>query len=314
MKIAMIGAGAMGSILGAHFILGGAEVFLVDPFEAHIKAMQENGLKLKINQEEQQCLKVTAVTTADQVREKMDLILFMVKGLYTESAVKSAVCLADEHTYCMTLQNGIGNADILAKYFNPDKILAGIVEFGGRMEEPGSVIALINPTARIAFASTTEEEPDDFVKGIAQVLEKAGLKAQAMHKSEIDSIIWFKLAKNCSGNPICAVTRLPLGPYNNTEEGLPIEKAVFEEVEAVANAQGIHLAAQGKPHKISKESQMYQHLPSTAQDVKAHKKTEIDFLNGAVVRMGEKYGVPTPYNHMITALVKIIEQNYENQF
>lgn len=314
MKIGIVGAGAMGSILGAHFIMGGAEVYFVDPYEAHIKAMQENGLQIQVNQGEKKCVKVTAVTSADQISEKMDLILFMVKGLYTESAAQGAKCIADEHTYCLTLQNGVGNAEILANYFNADKILAGIVEFGGRMVEPGSVIALINPTAKIAFASTVAEEPDEFMKTIAAILEKAGLKALAMRKSEIDSIIWFKLAKNCSGNPICAVTRLPLGPYNNTDEGLPIEKAVFEEVEQVAKALGIKLADQGTPHKIPKESQMYNHLPSTAQDVKAKKKTEIDFLNGAVVRMGKKCGVATPYNHMITALVKIIEQNYDNQF
>ncbi len=314
MKIAIVGAGAMGSILGAHFVIGGAEVYFVDPFEAHIRSMQDNGLKFQINQEEPQYLKVTAVTSADQIKEKMDLILFMVKGLYTESAAQGAKCLADENTYCLTLQNGVGNAEILADHFNSDKILAGVVEFGGRMVEPGFVTALINPTAKIAFASTTAEEPNEFILSVAEILTKAGLKAFAKKKSEIESVIWFKLAKNCSGNPICAVTRLPLGPYNNTEEGLPIEKAVFEEVEAVANAQGIKLADQGKPHKISKDSQMYNHLPSTAQDVKARKKTEIDFLNGAVVRMGEKYGVPTPYNHMITALVKIVEQNYENQF
>lgn len=314
MKIAIVGAGAMGSILGAHFVMGGAEVYFVDPFEAHIRAMQENGLKFRINQEEPRYLNVTAVTSADQIDEKMDLILFMVKGLYTETAALGARCLADEHTYCMTLQNGVGNAEILAEHYNRERILAGVVEFGGRMEEPGFVCALINPTAKISFASTTEEEPDEFVQSVAGLLEKAGLRAYARKKSEIESVIWFKLAKNCSGNPICAVTRLPLGPYNNTDEGLPIEKAVFEEVEAVANAQGIRLADQGKPHKIPKESQMYGHLPSTAQDVKARKKTEIDFLNGAVVRLGGKYGVPTPYNHMITALVKIIEQNYENQF
>lgn len=314
MKIAIVGAGAMGSILGAHFILGGAKVYFIDPFEAHIKAMQENGLKIRINQEEPRNLKVTAVTSADQITEKMDLILFMVKGLYTASAAESARKLADEKTYCMTLQNGVGNAEILAEYYNRQRILAGIVEFGGRIEEPGSVSALINPAAKIAFASTTEEEPDEFMQETADTLVRAGLKAFAMKKSQIDAIIWFKLAKNCSGNPICAVTRLPLGPYNNTEEGLSIEKAVFEEVEAVANAQGIKLADQGAPHKIPKESQMYYHLPSTAQDVKAKKKTEIDFINGAVVRLGERYGVPTPYNHMIAALVKIIEQNYDNQF
>lgn len=314
MKIAVIGAGAMGNVLGAHFSIGGAEVFFVDPFEAHVKAMQEHGLKFQLNQEEPRILSVNAVTSADQIHEKMDLILFMVKGLFTESAAKGAQCLADEHTYCMTLQNGIGNDEILARYFNPDRILIGIIDFGARMVEPGSVCALLGPAAIIEFASNTAEAPGAFEQSVAELLTRSGLKASAKSKSEIRSIIWYKLAKNCSSNPICAVTRLPLGPYNNTEEGMFLRTAVFKEVETVAAAQGITLAAEGTPKRIEKSSQMYFHLPSTAQDVKMKKQTEAGSLNGAVAALGDKLGIPTPYNHMLYALVRIVEQNYEEQF
>ena len=141
-----------------------------------------------------------------------------------------------------------------------------------------------------------------------------GLNFYADKKSVVDSVIWWKLAKNCSGNPVCAIVRLPLGPYTNTEATHNIETALFMEVATVAKAQGITLSGWDTGKKLASDSKMFWHLPSTAQDVKNKKKTEIDFLNGAVARLGDELGIPTPYNHMIPALVKIVEENYDNQF
>ena len=314
MKIAILGAGRMGSLIGGFATLGGAECYLIDTWKEHVDTINRDGLTIYNNEDEPFNVKCRAYTSADQIGEKMDLIVVLVMGMYTRQALGAAMCLADEHTYVISLQNGLGHVEVLEEFFPKERILYGIVPYGGTVLGPGKVKTLTNETAESHFGSDAFEEPNDFMKEFASIMCAHGLHFYADKKSHVDSEIWFKLAKNCSGNPVCAVCRLPLGPYTNTDAAHGVEITLFMEVCAVAKAIGITVEKLATGNKISTESKMYNHLPSTAQDVKLRHKTEIDYLNGAVARLGDKYGVPTPYNHMITALVKIVEENYDSQF
>ena len=304
----------MGSLLGGFATLGGAECFLIDTWKEHVDTINSEGLTIYNNEDEPFTVKCRAFTSADQVGEKMDMIVVLVMGHVTRAAVEAAKCLCDEHTYCLTLQNGIGNVEVIEEYFPKEKILYGIMPYGGSMMGPGKAKTMCSPNASSHFASDAFEEPNEFMLEFEKIMCGHGLDFRAEKKSVVDSIVWWKLAKNCSGNPVCAVVRLPLGPYTNSDAAHAVETALFMEVAAVAKVQGITLTGWDTGNKMKPDSKMFWHLPSTAQDVKAKKKTEIDYLNGAVARLGDKYGIPTPYNHMITALVKIVEQNYENQF
>ena len=309
MNITLIGAGAMGSTIGGFLSESGANVYFVDPFEAHVKAINEKGLIYEVNGKVKTA-KIKAYTSADQIDEKMDLIIFLVKGLFTDTAAQASVGLASDDTYILTAQNGVGNVEILEKYFSKDKLLQGMIEFGAKMVEPGHVSALISPTAKVIIGPVNRVI-NGRIKEIGEYFTKSGLNF-AVHEN-MDPDIWYKMTKNCSSNPICAIVKLPLGPYKDCPEGSDIEKEIISEVRAVAiEVPPDPGVAAGK--KLTSDNPMYHHLPSTAQDVKGRKKTEIDFLNGAVVKYGEKYGAATPYNSMITALVKIIEKNYDAQF
>ena len=314
MKIAILGAGRMGSLVAGFATRGGADCYLIDTWKEHVDAINQDGLTIYNNEDPPFNVKCKAFTSADQIGEKMDLIIVLVMGSVTEQAVSASMCLADEHTYCMTLQNGLGNVEIIEKYYAPEKIIFGIMPYGGTVLGPGKVKTLINANAESHFGPHGFEDPDAFMKSFEAIMLSQGLNFYAASKTEVNRIVWWKLAKNASGNAICGVCRLPLGPYTNCQYARPIEVALFYETAAVAAAQGITLPQFDTGNNIAETSKMYNHLPSTAQDMKSHHKTEIDFINGAVARLGDKYGIPTPYNHMITALVKTIESNYDKQY
>ena len=306
----------MGSLVAGNATVGGAECYLIDTCKEHADAINAEGLTIFNNEEEPFTVQCKAFTSADQIGEKMDLIVVLVMGMQTREAVRSAMCIADEHTYCLTLQNGVGNVEILEEFFPDDRLLFGVMPYGGEVLGPGSVKTMTGKGDKSHFGSCGFEEPNEFMEEFAACMRSRGLEFYAEPKSAVESAAWNKLAMNCSGNPVCAVTRVALGPYTNCDSTAPIEIGLFMEVAAVARAKGVDLSGWNwnTGRKMPKDSKMYWHLPSTAQDVKAKHKTEIDFLNGAVSRIGAKLGVATPYNNMITALVKIVEENYDNQF
>lgn len=314
MKIAIMGAGRMGSLVAGNACRGGAECFLVDPWKEHVDAINTNGLTIQNNNDEPYTVSCKAVTSADQIDEKVDLIVILVMGKHTREAVEASMCLADEHTYCLTLQNGLGNVEVIEEYYPKERILYGIMPYGGTVLGPGKVHTLCSSRAQSHFGSDAFEDPNDFMLEFAKIMCSQGLLFNADKKSVVDAEIWYKLARNASGNAICAVCHLPLGPASHAPGYTALETALFYEVAAVAAAQGIVLAKFNAGAKFSPTSPMFYHLPSTAQDVQGKKKTEVEFINGAVARLGDKLGIPTPYNHMVADFLRIIDSTYEYQF
>lgn len=315
MKIAIIGAGAMGGTIGGYFSLGGADVVFVDPYQVHIDKINTDGLQMDVNGTIK-TIPGRGFTAAAQIGETMDLVVIVTKGHFIESAIQGALCLFDEHTACMAIQNGLGNVEILSNYINPSRLYASIVQLGASMPGPGIVKVLKREGAILSCGPTAQEEPTGQIRELTAILTRGGLDAFAMTKSEINLKIWYKVTANCTGNPCCAVTRLELGRFTNCPEGIEIKLGLLREILQVAECEGVTglekltTADQYWPE----DNPMYHHIPSTAQDVRTKRKTEIDFLNGAIVRLGKKHGILTPYNSMITNLIKIIENNYEHMF
>ncbi|MGN0983626.1 MAG: ketopantoate reductase family protein [Gemmiger sp.] len=315
MKITIIGAGAMGATIGAYFSLGGADVRFVDPYRAHIDKINADGLQMDVNGQ-LRTIRVRGYYAASEIGETMDFVVIVTKGHFIDSAIQGALCLFDEHTACMAIQNGLGNVDILSKYVDRSRIYASIVQLGASMPGPGRVQVLKREGAMLSCGPVDQEEPTEGIRAVTEILTKGGLDAFPLTRAEINRKIWYKMTANCTGNPCCAVTRLPLGRFTNCPEGIAIKSGLLEEILAVAACEGvtglreITTATKYWPE----DNPMYRHVPSTAQDVRAKRKTEIDFLNGAIVRLGKKHGIPTPYNSMITNLVHIIENNYDAMF
>lgn len=320
LKYAVVGAGAVGSIIGALPALGGAEVWFVDPFEAHMRAIAEHGLKIRKGTyaDPENCeelrVRVHAVTEPEPVG-KADVIILLVKSTFTESAVPTVRALYREGTIILTLQNGLGNVELLEENFPGGCVACGVTTISSMVLEPGYVRSMF-PPAHDIYIGSTQEALRSRLEEICSDFRAGG--SDCSYAEDILRRVWTKVAMNCSVNPIMGILRLNARRANTFEEYLYLSRKVLEEIHAVAGAKGIHLDPKetgmyrrAMPYETSTSPDNY---PSTAQDIKSHRKTEIAFLNGAIVREGLAAGVPTPYNDAITQLVTILENSYEWQF
>lgn len=313
MKYAVIGAGAMGSVLGACLALGGGEVWFVDPFEAHMKAIQEKGLTFDFDGVPHTLGQIHAVTSAKDAGGKVDMILLMVKGIYTKSAIENIRLLAGENTQILSLQNGIGNIDILQEAGFPASCLAhGVVDFGATLKAPGSVLCQLKPGQGLHFGPV-DHQPKEALNEAAACWQRAGLKVELLENAEFK--IWYKFAVNCGGNAQCGLVRANLAGYLDHPLGRELCLRVQEEIVRVANAKGIPLTMEPFIQARQKPlGPLGGHMPSTSQDMLAKKPTELEFLYGAACREGKKAGVPTPFNEVIYMLTKIYEDTYDSPY
>lgn len=315
MKYAILGAGAMGSLIGAHFAKGGAEVILIDPYEAHMNVIASDGLTMTVNGTPE-VLRMKAVTAPEEVGI-CDVVIVLVKGLHTVNALKGARNLFGEKTYALTLQNGIGTEDNLLTALPAEKILKGVMHITSKLTAPGAIESMINyERANVHIGSyCPSSEANDTAQAVVADLCAGGLNA--VFDQEIEEAIWAKAVNNISANAACGIVRLPLGIYCTHKDGRFLLETCIKEVISVAEAHGVKNLDFERVIRFIEEHTIPKfgtHLPSTAQDMKAKRKTEIDSLNGAISRLGDRYGIATPVNDVIAAMTHLIEDNYDKQF
>ncbi len=311
MKAAVIGAGIMGATIGTYLTDGGAEVYLVDPFRAHVDAINEKGLDIigydKNVTPFEKNYRIKAFYSPDLIGETVDYVIYCVKMMHMDAAIESAKCISDEHTLQISLLNGVGSAEKLLEVYPPERVVYGVVSSGGAVLEPGKVDRNFRPGFSFMSVGPASKSRCEALEKIKAVLD--GTDCTFNIYEDIDPIVWEKMIKNCTGNAICSVARLTLGRLYNDDNGAELSELVEKEVRAVAEAQGIHVGP--TPRMKGKLPPDFPHVPSTAQDVIAKKQTEIDTINGAVSRLGRKYGVPTPVCDTLTMLIKLIQANYD---
>ena len=312
MKYAIVGAGAMGSIIGSYLYAAGQEVWLISTFEAHIEAIKEKGLEVDIDGKRRN-FRINAEVNAISVG-KVDLAILTVKGPSTISAIKILKSLSDENTVILTLQNGYGNVDLLKEHFNPERIAYGCIKLGGSLLKPGYVIGKGKKGETGIYVGSECEMLSEKLTNLAGHFRDGGIDSQYM--KDIDKIVWQKIATNCANNAGCAITRLPLDLWLEIQSAVDLSYEITKEVHAVARSKGIILP-EIKKEKVKKSTRSIKernaegHLTSTLQDILAKKTTENEFINGAIVKLGRKYGVSTPYNDAVYKLLRIVEETYE---
>ena len=313
MKIAIVGAGAMGSTLGALLQLGGAEVVLVDPYEAHMRAVREKGLSLLCNGTTYNVNGITAVSSPADAG-KADVMILMVKASYSEAALEQSAGIRDGQTVLVSFQNGLGHEEILRRYAAPTRIIYGCLNITGRLLQPGVVKAtVLNPDESILFGMYEE---DDYIRAAAKALEDCFNRsslAGARVTKEINTKIWNKALINCALNPLGAILRMTAPQMIRDPNARALMTATAREVETVARARGIENVDANRfidvlMPQFEKGPENY---PSMASDVLiTQKKTEIEHLNGAVARMAEEAGVEAPMCKVLTAMIRALEENY----
>lgn len=300
MRIAVLGAGAMGSVFGARLALGGAEVTLLDVNEAHLAAIAADGLRVDLDGTEHR-LPLAAMTPAD-FTGPADVVLLFTKVRHTDAAlesIKSALGAA----MVLTLQNGIGNAERIAAHLPADRVMLGLTMTPAEFVGPCRV-------ASHGAASTSLFSADGqhraILDDLVAVMQKGGINAKA--DPEIQAAIWEKAAFNCAMNAISALTAGTPGGIGALPEALELAQNTAAEGIAVAQASGVSASAERVRALIDHAAAHHLlHEPSMLQDLKAGRPTEIDALNAAIADRGEALGLSVPLNRTLTTLVRLAE-------
>lgn len=306
MKIAVVGPGAMGCLI-AGFLKHRTkeEVWLLDKFPERAGHIRNNSLKIEgMNQDFQAKLDVSA--DAKEIGA-CDLVVICVKSYSTEDACKSVKDMVAENTYVMTLQNGIGNIQILNDYFGEDKVIGGITNHGATLLGVGHVRHAGRGDTIIGKA---DGRLSAVLKETSAIFNKAGFDTKI--SKDIDSVIWSKLLINVGINALTAITRLNNGRLVEYEEPRALLRAAVQEAAKIMKRKRIKLAYDDPIQKVESVCKgTAANVSSMLQDVLGRKRTEIDFINGAIVRQGKSLGIPTPVNEVLTNIVKTIETSYD---
>ncbi|HEY8249099.1 MAG TPA: 2-dehydropantoate 2-reductase [Burkholderiales bacterium] len=288
-----MGAGAVGCYYGAVLARAGHEVTLIGRLQ-HVEAVQRSGLRLQTIDSDRH-IQLRASTEPDAVRGA-ELVLFSVKSTDTEAAGKALAPHLERDAAILTLQNGVDNAERLAATLGRE-VIPAVVYVAVEMAGAGHVRH--HGRGELVIASSKQSG------AIAAAFGAAGVPVET--SDNVAGALWAKLIVNCAYNALSAITQLPYGRLVQGA-GMPaVMRDVVDECLAVAQAAGVNVP--GDMHEAVRR--IAQTMPgqysSTAQDLTRAKKTEIDHLNGFVVRKGESLGVRTPVNRVLLALVKTLE-------
>lgn len=309
MKYAILGAGAMGSIIGATLAKGGQDVVLIDPYQEHMDRIKQHGLRLTIGSSTE-TVRLDTCSDPNQAGP-VDFIILLVKRVHSAAALEGAQVLIRPNTYICTLQNGLGNAELLEQYLPKERILQGVLRIAGRMNGPGDVSGEIAGGIAVYIGSLANEDATvATAKRLTEALTSGGLPAQ--FKSDVKQDIWTKAVNNICFNAPCGLLHLRIREYFAHPDGKRLIDDIAHETIQVAKAEGVTLEYQQIMRDLETNvlPTLGDHYPSLAQDMRNKRKTEIDSLNGAIVNYGRKLGIPTPVNDYITRLIKIAEDNY----
>jgi len=305
MKIAIIGAGAMGSLFGGLLCKSGNEVWFIDVWEEHINAIREHGLRMCGGGGD--IIVNPCATTQARDAGRVDLIILFVKGFHTEKAIQGVLDLIDDQTAVLTLQNGLGNVEIIEKFISREQILFGMTTLTSDLMGPGKIFM------SFAGEGETSIQPAGARWNDARLVKEVFNRA-ALHTVVAENVkqhIWEKLVVNCNYNTYCALLGLNVGQLIDCAASRSLLEVTTREISAVASAAGFKLSYdRAWEHLMEVGEEARAHYPSMVMDIRHQRQTEIEFLNGAVVREGKKHGVPTPANETAVSLIKILESTY----
>lgn len=301
-SITIVGAGAMGCYFAARLAEVGIALTVIDVDQTRIDKIAAEGIRVKDGQGER-CVRVRAMTAAE-FKGPVDLVMLFTKGMHSAAAMKSVAHLAMPGTLALTLQNGLGNAEIIAKFYPKTDIVIGITLAPADLE--GANVVSSRGKADTVLGPYQRGESTN-VKAVAEALRRAGFPIE--ETPNIHERIWEKLAFNAAMNAISTITNRPNGRMD-TAPGRRLLRATAQEVIAVASALGIHIDSDRLHAKIADAlTDHREHRPSMLQDYLAGRQTEIESINGAVVEAGRSIGVPTPINATLADLVRMIESS-----
>jgi 2-dehydropantoate 2-reductase len=306
MKIAILGAGAMGSAIGALLHESGHDVTLLEISPAVIEAVRANGLLIENKAGERRAVPIRITNNPAEVGQ-VELLIVFVKCYHTAAAVRNAHSLIGPDTTVLSLQNGWGNGPRIAEIVGREKVVLGVCYHSATVLAPGRVLhAGMGKT----FLGELDGSDSDRLRGIVKAFTGAGMVVEP--SGQVLKEIWSKLALNAVTLPTSATIGVTAERLLDTTEMRELMQSLLREVVAVANAQGIPLEFEERWKMIS--GLLGGLAPNTKgsmlQDIEARRTTEIDVINGAIANAGREHSIPTPANDAMVALVKALEASF----
>jgi 2-dehydropantoate 2-reductase len=306
MKIAVVGAGAMGSLFGAMLAEAGNEVWLYDVWVEHVKTINKDGLRIE-REGQTRTLSIEATTDPEQIGQA-ELVIIFVKSTHTASAAETARKLVGSDGVMMTLQNGMGNADILSEFIDPERVLAGTTSHGATLLGPGSIRhAGVGATTIGAWAET--EQGRERARKLSDFFTKIGIQTEAV--DDVRSVLWNKLLINIGINAITALTATKNGQILDLEITRDLSRNAVEEAMKIARKMNIKVREDAVDHVCEVAEATAVNRSSMGQDVDNKRQTEIGTINGFIVREAKRLGMQVPVNETLTALVESLQFHYK---
>ncbi|MFT4107054.1 MAG: ketopantoate reductase family protein [Lacrimispora sp.] len=300
MKIAVIGAGAMGSIYGAHLSLNN-EVYMVDTSAATVDHIEAEGIKLQEDGTEN-VYRPHAVTCTEGM-EPVDLVILFVKSLFSKAALGGNKCLIGPDTYVLTLQNGSGHEDILGEFVDREHIIIGTTEDNGAVLCPGCVKRGGKGNTNVGMLV---EDKAGFLPKLKDSFESCGFTVHV--HANIQQLIWDKLFTNVSLSVVTGILQVDIGYIAANEHAWNMTTRLIHEAGAVAKGLGLEADEAAITEKVRKTSEGSPNgRTSIRVDLENGRKTEVNTISGSVVRAAKKCGVPVPTHEFVVEMIHAME-------
>ncbi len=317
MKITVVGPGALGCLVGASLVKSGEEVWFLDKIAERARRLNNNGIKVEGLSE--LIVKIRATCDAKEIGVS-ELVIICVKSYDTEEAAKEAKAVIGDNTLVLTLQNGLGNEETIAETVGQEKVIGAVTAHGatllgdGHVRHAGKGETIIGrwytPHARKEIKKW--HIPRRRLEEVAAAFKKAGFETKI--SDNIKDVIWSKLIISIGINALSAVTRLSNGDLLEYEWTRNIMRQAVLEAAKIAKRRKASLIYSDPIKKVESVcSSCSNNICSMLQDVLSKDRTEIDYINGAIVSEGKSLDIPTPVNAVLTDLVKAIEASYKKQ-
>ena len=306
MKIAILGAGAMGSWFGGHLAINGQNVQLLTTNRDHIDAVQRDGLELRSGPSS--TIVQLPICMPFELKTPVDFVIALTKTFQLQSALESIQSSLHADTAVLSLQNGLGNEEIIATSVGEENTWVGMTMLPVDRIAPGIVECKGMGTSWFGHASMNRQYK---AATLETLFVDAGLDVR--FDRQVKNRIWQKVAFNAGMNAVCALAHATPGMLNTIAEAKQIVKDTAKEVVEVAAAMSITVDIEAVYQTVDYACENHgQHLPSMLQDLLAGKPTEIDALNGSIVRMARELGISVPINTLLETLVKTAELGHSS--
>ena len=300
MKIAIAGSGALGSGFGAMMYKQNYDVTFIDGWEPQAQAVKQDGLHIDINGEANHLNIPMYHDTEIPKGDQYDVIFLFTKSMQLSDMLEQIKPHIHEHTIMVCTMNGLKHEDVIVNYVDEARIVRGVTVWTAGLESPGHTHLMGAGPVEIGALIPDGQANVDVV---FDILKHSGLNP--LKSKNLQQSIWKKICVNGTANALCTVLECRLSTLNASEYALNLVYKLTQEILAVATIDGVHLNVDDiYDYLVDLNHKVGPHFPSMYQDlINNQRLTEIDYINGAVARLGQEHGIDAPVNQFVTNLI-----------